>query len=355
MAPELIESDRIDASTADELYAFGVILWEMHQQQAPFLGMGPYEVMKFVLDGGRPDDDRFFGEKRLSPGRSGKNATRPKKEWPPALQSLVYACWQHDANLRPGFSNILDNVQQTPDLLSCRPKRPHYLQMKRTIFFGIASASPPSGEDAKKVDSAVMAKRRRQFRGPPAMDRSVSEMVFHSRKSRSASLHPAFFSSDMIRRASSLARVPPSIKTRQWANLDVEHIVPSECLSTSTVLSFRHNVKLCNVLAALTRRQFASGPVYGASGACLGCVSLADIVALIATIHPSGGIRSSDARIEDYREMIREVLRATNAVDVINHSRYNTFATVTGETSPKRSFGCFPEYRRGGTHFMPFR
>ena len=108
MAPELIESDRIDASTAIDVYAFGVILWEMHQQQRPYAGMSPYEVMKFVMDGGRPDDDRFFSSSQ----------SRSSKPWSHALRCLVYSCWQRDPALRPGFSNILNTVNDLAGAVS---------------------------------------------------------------------------------------------------------------------------------------------------------------------------------------------------------------------------------------------
>lgn len=47
MAPELIE--RGEVSTACDVYAFGILMWEMYTRLQPYKGLGPPQVLMGVV------------------------------------------------------------------------------------------------------------------------------------------------------------------------------------------------------------------------------------------------------------------------------------------------------------------
>jgi len=83
MAPELHANRPYNEKV--DVYAFGIMLWEMLAKQVPFDGAGPAEIRRRVLDGERP-------EMPLS--------------CPKALAKLIRECWDQDSDKRPSFASI---------------------------------------------------------------------------------------------------------------------------------------------------------------------------------------------------------------------------------------------------------
>lgn len=84
MAPEQFQSD--DYTDKVDVYAFGILLWEILTEKIPFDKLSAVQIMQHVCN---------------------KNQ-RPKidQNCPPALRQLIEKCWDVDPNKRPSFRKI---------------------------------------------------------------------------------------------------------------------------------------------------------------------------------------------------------------------------------------------------------
>jgi serine/threonine protein kinase len=84
MAPEVVES--LPYNEKVDVYAFGLLLWEMLQYRRVFEGMSVGEFYERVVNGGsRPPLD---------------------SAWPVELRKLISLCWHPDVDKRPDFHVI---------------------------------------------------------------------------------------------------------------------------------------------------------------------------------------------------------------------------------------------------------
>ncbi|KAI8025342.1 Serine/threonine-protein kinase STY46 [Camellia lanceoleosa] len=90
MAPEVIEHRPYDHKA--DIFSFGIVLWELLTGKLPYDYLTPLQAAVGVV------------QKGLRP-------TIPKNTHP-KLAELLERCWQHDPNLRPAFSEIIDILQQ---------------------------------------------------------------------------------------------------------------------------------------------------------------------------------------------------------------------------------------------------
>ena len=98
MPPEMFQDDEDPEKTnmlAVDVYAVAVILWQLWFKITPFAGKSVHKIIALAMKGKRPP---------LQPSPAdGVGASHPPL--PPALESLVAACWAQDANARPSIQD----------------------------------------------------------------------------------------------------------------------------------------------------------------------------------------------------------------------------------------------------------
>jgi serine/threonine protein kinase len=88
MAPEVVES--LPYNEKVDVYAFGLLLWEMLQLTRVFDGMSISEFYGRVINGGaRPPLD---------------------PSWPADIKKLISQCWHADVDRRPNFHQIAERL-----------------------------------------------------------------------------------------------------------------------------------------------------------------------------------------------------------------------------------------------------
>jgi serine/threonine protein kinase len=91
MAPEMISDGEV--SQAIDVYAFGIIVWEMCAGMIPWAGVPDATIMfKVAMKGERPMVER---------GR-----------WPAWCCDLMEACWHQDRKLRPIMADVVQRVRE---------------------------------------------------------------------------------------------------------------------------------------------------------------------------------------------------------------------------------------------------
>lgn len=85
MAPELLNNKPF--SKKADVYAFGLVMWEMFMRQIPFDGWTATDIKAAIIGGERPD--------RLT-----------SYDAPELIRDLVTACWAQDPSERPDFAEM---------------------------------------------------------------------------------------------------------------------------------------------------------------------------------------------------------------------------------------------------------
>ena len=85
MAPELLQNAHCFSASVD-VYAFGVVLWEMMTRTVPFATFGPAEIRDHV--------------------RVGKRLPLPMSDCPREVRAMITRCWDGDARKRPTFADV---------------------------------------------------------------------------------------------------------------------------------------------------------------------------------------------------------------------------------------------------------
>jgi len=118
MPPEVLDNDEFDQSA--DVYAFGIILWQIYSLQEPFKGFD--------------DWDEFYDAICI-------NNLRPPidKNCPDNLKSLIESCWSKDRKSRPLFSQIVNKIDDIlvdisiQDVTSCEFWKKYYLVSKSEL------------------------------------------------------------------------------------------------------------------------------------------------------------------------------------------------------------------------------
>jgi serine/threonine protein kinase len=90
-APELISNPNQAKTQASDVYAFGMLLYEIATRHPPFRHAQPTTTMHFVSQGGRPEVPEGV---------------------PDSYGELMVACWAHAPAARPAFGEIVAELRQ---------------------------------------------------------------------------------------------------------------------------------------------------------------------------------------------------------------------------------------------------
>jgi len=90
LAPECMEASSFTEQA--DVYAYGIIIWELFTREIPFSHLSPHQAALAVLaEDKRPEIPAFV---------------------PPNFASLIRACWDRDPKKRPSFPQILEALAQ---------------------------------------------------------------------------------------------------------------------------------------------------------------------------------------------------------------------------------------------------
>ena len=101
MPPEMFSDEEVPEKTnmlAVDIYALGIILWQLWFKQAPFADKGVHVIIAHVMIGKRLS---LTGAAKGS-GKTGADSPLPPK----ALSDLIQACWHHEAGKRPTINEV---------------------------------------------------------------------------------------------------------------------------------------------------------------------------------------------------------------------------------------------------------
>jgi serine/threonine protein kinase len=86
MAPEMMKSSKAHYSYKVDIFAYGVMLWQMYTKKMPYMSMNPYQIISAVVhENVRPELDKSIPEE---------------------LANLMERCWHVDPDQRPDFDEV---------------------------------------------------------------------------------------------------------------------------------------------------------------------------------------------------------------------------------------------------------
>lgn len=100
LAPEILKGNV--ASFASDIYAFGIVLWELLSWQLPWPDVNHWQIVNLIENGGRPE---IPADARL-PGPD--TATWPDLS---AYIHLITECWAHDPEKRPTAEEVVHRLR----------------------------------------------------------------------------------------------------------------------------------------------------------------------------------------------------------------------------------------------------
>ncbi|CAM9700451.1 unnamed protein product [Chrysoparadoxa australica] len=89
MSPELLANKPF--TRAVDIYAFGMLLWELFTQEIPYYGLEVADIRDVVMSGERP--------------------SIPRGECPVAIRELIRDCWDADPSARPTAKTLIEELR----------------------------------------------------------------------------------------------------------------------------------------------------------------------------------------------------------------------------------------------------
>ena len=105
MAPEIITENR--ASNASDVYAYGIVMWELLTWRLPFENYNPFTIAPHIVQGKRPT----LPPLSELPGFGPELPTEALQ----AYISLMKRCWAQNPQERPDFGHIAAELRKLMD------------------------------------------------------------------------------------------------------------------------------------------------------------------------------------------------------------------------------------------------
>uniref|UniRef100_A0A6B2L315 SH2 domain-containing protein n=1 Tax=Arcella intermedia TaxID=1963864 RepID=A0A6B2L315_9EUKA len=127
MSPEVMNNEEFDKTI--DVYAFGIILWQIYTLQEPFTNYEDLGEFKHAIC--------VKGERPVIPPHD--PTQRPPRPTPQSLVDLLSSCWNHDRRKRPSFSSIVNSINLIlvdliiDDPLAALFWKNHFFSMKQDL------------------------------------------------------------------------------------------------------------------------------------------------------------------------------------------------------------------------------
>jgi serine/threonine protein kinase len=132
MAPELFREGPFVPRLTD-VYAFGMVMYEMATRTEPFHGKGEYAIIQSLVKGMRP--------------------TLPEQDYPKGFVELMKECWDEQPSKRPqNFNEIVKRLEQIKETHEAS-----YMASSSTSSSSTSSSSSPSSSSSSSSSSASSA------------------------------------------------------------------------------------------------------------------------------------------------------------------------------------------------------
>ncbi len=104
MAPELWAKKPF--SSASDVYAFGVLLYEIWERSVPWDGYSVPDIREKVMSGARPCGESL----PKKPSMTGAKCGPTTENMPDEIHDLITACWDAKPEKRPTFGQIVQKL-----------------------------------------------------------------------------------------------------------------------------------------------------------------------------------------------------------------------------------------------------
>lgn len=133
MAPELLDNSDIKTySEKTDVYAWGVVMWEMGAGKIPWEGRSATDICELVSE---KKTSRF-------------NRPKPGDDWPTGWVELMGKCWNHDPQVRLTFVQIeqeLDRIRkEAPDIFGAPGLSPMSALSPKAKSEGLPTSPKPA-------------------------------------------------------------------------------------------------------------------------------------------------------------------------------------------------------------------
>lgn len=139
MSPEIIESQNY--TKAGDVYAFGIILFQIMTNEEPFKKINGYNIFKKVVEGERP--------------------TFPFKI-PDSYHNLIKRCWSQNPDERPNFDSIVEELKTNPEFITDLVDKEDFAQY--VIFIDEYRSTFDKTKKIIRIEDFIQNKKSSTFR-----------------------------------------------------------------------------------------------------------------------------------------------------------------------------------------------
>ncbi|KAL4423315.1 hypothetical protein ABPG77_006110 [Micractinium sp. CCAP 211/92] len=147
LAPEVMRGQR--ATKAADVFAFGVVMWEVLTWQVPWTNVGPWQLVNLLVSGSRLE---------IPPLEQLPGSDTPQFAGLDAYVALMRRCWAQDPAERPTFEQVIPELRALRTLAAQHKSRAAHRRGGSSPLPATPTAGTPIGSDpAVAVGAAPFA------------------------------------------------------------------------------------------------------------------------------------------------------------------------------------------------------